>query len=433
LSVKANSLWFLAGNVAYTLAQWGMVVLVARLGTVQSVGIFALAFAVCAPVVMLANLRLRFVQASDVRHENAFAEYLALRMVTTIMALAAIVVIATWSYGSTETALTIVLVGIAKSFEAMSDVYYGFLQKHQRMDILAASLMIKSVLSLVLFGGGLYFTGDIVVACAGLAIGWGLVFVIMDSMAPVRLGRTDSIAATSAWQTITSAVACLRGGAAVRRIARLAYAAAPLGLVAFLVSLSANIPRYVIEWKFGSEMLGYYAAMSYFMVAAVTLMSSVGQAAMPRLAQLFSASESGPFKAMLTRLTVVALAAGVMAVAIAMIMGGPLLRIFYGPAYVQHQNVFNVLMVATALNFVAMNLWYAITAMREFRIQLPLFAVDVLIVAAVSMATVPRIGIMGGAVALVAVMTYHVVTCSTLVRRRIAAIGTRSKDPVRTA
>jgi O-antigen/teichoic acid export membrane protein len=122
-----------------------------------------------------------------------------------------------------------------------------------------------------------------------------------------------------------------------------------------------------------------------------------------------------------------------MAVAIAMIMGGPLLRIFYGPAYVQHQNVFIVLMVATSLNFVAMNLWYAITAMREFRIQLPLFAVDVLIVAAVSMATVPHIGIMGGAVALVAVMTYHVVTCSTLVRRRIAAIGTRAIDPVRTA
>ena len=55
------------------------------------VGEFALGLAITSPVMVFSMLQLRVVQATDARHDYSFADYLGLRLVTTILALAAIV------------------------------------------------------------------------------------------------------------------------------------------------------------------------------------------------------------------------------------------------------------------------------------------------------------------------------------------------------
>jgi hypothetical protein len=47
-----NFLWTLSGNVVYAACQWGMLVVLAKLGTHQMVGEFALALAITAPIVV---------------------------------------------------------------------------------------------------------------------------------------------------------------------------------------------------------------------------------------------------------------------------------------------------------------------------------------------------------------------------------------------
>jgi hypothetical protein len=79
LSLGQNFAWALAGNIIYALCQWGIIVVVARLGNPFMVGQFALGLAVATPVLMLTNLQLRVVQATDVKGVYAFGEYLGLR------------------------------------------------------------------------------------------------------------------------------------------------------------------------------------------------------------------------------------------------------------------------------------------------------------------------------------------------------------------
>ena len=45
LSLKSNFAWTLSGNVVYSACQWGMLVLLAKLGTPATVAAFALAVA----------------------------------------------------------------------------------------------------------------------------------------------------------------------------------------------------------------------------------------------------------------------------------------------------------------------------------------------------------------------------------------------------
>src|SRR5262249_33512279 len=89
-SLRANFSWSFCGNVVYAACQWGMLIVLAKLASPESVGRFALGLAVTAPVVMLSNLQLRGVLATDARQEHPYTDYLTLRLFTTSGALAVV-------------------------------------------------------------------------------------------------------------------------------------------------------------------------------------------------------------------------------------------------------------------------------------------------------------------------------------------------------
>ncbi len=81
LRLRENFAWTLAGSAFYHACQWGVLVVLARLEDAETVGRFALALALSAPVMIFANLHLRAVLVTDAGGEHTFAEYLGLRLV----------------------------------------------------------------------------------------------------------------------------------------------------------------------------------------------------------------------------------------------------------------------------------------------------------------------------------------------------------------
>src|SRR3954466_10204757 len=84
LSLRTNFSWTFIGNVVYAGCQWGMLMVLAKRGNPQLVGEYALGLAVTAPVIMLSNLQLRAVLATDANEEHPFSAYLWLRLFTTV-------------------------------------------------------------------------------------------------------------------------------------------------------------------------------------------------------------------------------------------------------------------------------------------------------------------------------------------------------------
>ena len=145
LSLRANFSWTFVGNVFYAGCQWGMLALLTKLVSPEMVGQFALGLAITAPVMLFASLQLRTVQATDARREYLFGDYLGLQLITTALALLVIVAVVLLAGYHWEAALVILAVGMAKAFESISDVFYGLLQQHERMDRIAKSKMIKGL------------------------------------------------------------------------------------------------------------------------------------------------------------------------------------------------------------------------------------------------------------------------------------------------
>jgi O-antigen/teichoic acid export membrane protein len=362
LSLRQNFAWTVLGNVVYAACQWGMLVALAKLGSPSLVGQFALGLALCAPVMMLANLQLRSVQATDARNEYRFGDYLALRLATTALAFAAICLIAWLAGYRWQTALVVILVGVAKSVESFSDVIYGLMQKYERLDRIAIAMMLRGVGSVVVFGLGLWFTRSVAWAVVALAGWWSAVLLTYERQTGGELLKAFSSADerfAPAWHW--------------ERMRRLAWLSLPLGVVMVLISLNTNIPRYFVEHYLGEAALGYFAALAYVMVAGYTVMGALGQSAAPRLARYYQSNRSA-FKRLLAKMLLVAAAVGAAGILVAVLWGRPLLTLLYRRDYAEHADVFVWVMIAAAVSYVASMLGYGMTAARIFRAQVPLFA-----------------------------------------------------------
>ncbi len=108
-----------------------MLSLLAKLGSGEMLGEYALAVAVITPLAMLSHLNLRAVLATDMEYRHAFGDYLAVRLATTAAVLAAMGVIALVSGYPATVAASMILVGVSLSVEIISDIYYAALQRRR--------------------------------------------------------------------------------------------------------------------------------------------------------------------------------------------------------------------------------------------------------------------------------------------------------------
>lgn len=382
LSLRQNVSWTTAGNLIYALCQWGVLTAIAKTGTPAMVGMFALGLAITAPVMQFANLQLRGVQATDARREFAFGDYAALRLVTTVLALAVTAGIALWIDRSRETTAVILLIALAKAVDALSDVIYGYFQQLERMDVIARAQVANGVLSLALVAAGLILVDDIVVGVGGYLVGSIVPLVAYTIPVARRAVRVGGSANTM-----------VRWNASALR--QLTWTALPLGVVMLLISLNANIPRYVVEHEQGERGLGVFAALAYTIVAAGMVVTAVGQAISPRLARQYAAGAVDGFRELLARAIFASLALGAFGAVAALVAGRPVISLLYTSEYADDSVALAILALAGGVTFAASFAGFGMTAVRRFRAQVPVFVVVVLSTAVTSLVVVPAFGLRG--------------------------------------
>ena len=428
LSLKRNFCWTLAGNVIYAGCQWGMLVVLAKLGNPEMVGQFSLGLAITAPIIMFANLQLRAIQATDARDEYRFGDYLGLRLITTVLALLVIAGVSLGCGYPASTAGIIVVIGLAKAFETLSDVIYGLLQRHERMDRIAISMSIKGPLSLIALGVGVYMTRDVLWGAAGMAMAWlGLLLTydvrsgifVQKALARQRAAGIDAVSAEDRRALLHEAT--LRPYWDTPTLRRLAWISLPLGIVMMLISLQVNIPRYFVARYCGVHDLGIFSALAYLQAAGITVVGALGQSAVPRLARYRADQRAAAFRGLLYRLLGIGLGLGTGGVLVAIVAGRPLLTLLYRPEYAEQVHVFIWIMVGAGIGYVSAFLGYAMTAARYFVCQLPLFIVTTTTTAAACYLLVPSYCLVGAACATVIATTVSLVGSAVIVAHAMRA------------
>jgi O-antigen/teichoic acid export membrane protein len=415
VSLRRNLSWTATGNIAYAGSQWAMIALLAKFGTPDMVGQFAFALALTAPAVLLSNLALRLLHATDAKNDYTFGEYLGLRMITISVAAAALITFAlAWPYGA-EIATVIIAVTLAKAFESTSDIYYGFLQKRERMDRVARSLLSKSALSLMAWTVGIFLTGTAVGATIGLAAAWLTGLLLVDRRSARAVARIDG------------EPDALRPSFDGRRMWLLTRMALPLGLGSMLISFNTNLPRYFIQAHLGPYELGIFAAMAYVVVAGNTVIFAIAQSVGPRLSRRYAEGDLPGARRLFAKMLGVGVAAAVLGVATALLAGDLVLSLLYTPEYAARSGLLALIMVAGGIGYVSSLVGAANTAARCIKPQLPLELTTTALTAGLCYLWVPAYGLTGAAWALAAAAAYKLTGSSLIqfyaVRRIRASLG----------
>lgn len=356
LSLRQNFSWIFVGNLVYAGCQWGFLVILAKMGTPEMVGQFALGFAIATPVMLLLNLQLRAVQATDAEHQYEFQHYLMVRLMATLLAGGIIGAIVYLSGFTQETATVVLIISLAKAIEAISDVMYGCLQQHERMDWIGHSLILRGLTALLALSMGFLLAG-LSGAVWGLALAWGFVLLGHDLLRVEMVlssRRSRSMRDSGQWRS------------PLQPLMTLTKVAFPLGLAGALISLNANIPRYFVESSLGQEALGIFAAMTYLPIAGTMLITALGHATIPRLSKYYTARNYAAFWQLLRTLVGIGAGMGVLGVAVAIALGKVLLTVLYRPEYAAHTDIFVWVMVSAAIGYIGNYLGYGITATRNF-------------------------------------------------------------------
>src|SRR5689334_19060156 len=265
-SLRSSFAWTLAGNVVYAAGQWALLSLIAKLGSAEMLGQYALAVAITSPVAMLSHLNLRAVIATDVAGKHPFGDYVVVRLLATVVGLAAIATLAWIAAPGARMVPVILAAGVAQSAENVSDTFYGAFQRKDRMDKIARSMMGRALLSATALGVVLWITRDVVFATVALAVARVISLLLFDIRTGESLARGPRSGQWLIFQT-----------------------ALPLGAVLMLVTLNTNLPRYAIERTLGTRELGGFAAAASFLTTGNTVVNALGQSATPRLARFFAA------------------------------------------------------------------------------------------------------------------------------------------------
>jgi len=393
LTLRKNIAFTLIGNVIYNISQWGWLMLLAKFLDKESIGIFALALAITAPVFLFSGMQLRSLYVTDAINTNKFSDYLSLITVISLGSFALLIIYALFFVSDIDLRLTIIAITFAKMLENTSDLFQGFFQKKQRMDIVSTSLILKGLVSLICFFILLYLTGKIYLASFGIAFSWLLIFVFYD------LRKALSSFYQSRKFNINVSMAITRFMQEFSWDNRLLLLALPLGGVIGLVSLNSNIPKYFISHYLGHEMLGVFAAVGYIVMVGRLIDISIGQAFAPRMAFYIRDKNRIGFLKLCLNYFSFGFIVSMFSIIIVYWFGDTILNILYTKEFGQYNRIFLILILSNGIIWSFSFLNHSMIIFRNTTEQFFITVLSTVILFIACLVLIPQVGLIGGAYA----------------------------------
>ena len=205
-----------------------------------------------------------------------------------------------------------------KYVEGFLDLSYAYMQKSNNWKSLAISTVVRCVLLVVVFASVYVLADHLAVALIAVTGFSALFYLIFDRRfdPPVRaadLFDFSRLASARRWGLVVLLL--------------------PLAVSSVVMSLSMNAPRFLIDVILGPAELGYFAAVSHFVVLGAVATGSVGHAILPVLAEAIRGRREREFwRQLIAIMAAVQVACGLGIVA-SVFLGGELLRFLYGNAF----------------------------------------------------------------------------------------------------
>lgn len=404
------------GQVLYAFSQWLVLALLSAFGGAGQSGDYVLILATTSPIFMLFDLLLRVTRATDHQYGEQFRTYLVLRSICLCFAVLISIGLVWYLDGGLMGLLAgLLLFRVGDSFSNLS---FGGYQRVNAADEIGRSLTAKGIVTLIAIAVVIPLTKDAIWAAATMgliSIYWGLFRDL-----PGAWSRNESELPLR-WSTLWNETD-------FQAVLRVTKRSLPLGFDSFVSSLSLNMPRYCIEYSFGRDALGVFGVIQQLAFAVQMLIGAVGHTGVSVLAERRKRGDSTGFWRLFNRMIATSAGLGVLAI----VGGGSvlpwLLPMALGEAYLDQFWLILTLLAASCLAGMQRMAGRGIQASGSYFIYT---AMDCLLFVGTTIAAltlVPKMGSVGGALALVIGFIVSIVATFIYVYWRLWPKGSESSE-----
>ncbi len=385
-SQKSIYIWNIVGSVSNSLMSVFLMIFVTRVLNDNQSDVFSIAWAFGMQASSIGLFQVRLYQATDVTEKYDFLGYRKLRYYTVVAMIAYTIIYILYRRYSLYKATVILLICLGKAIEAFSDVYQGWFQQKERLDLAGKSQTLRVFFDVFVFSVCLFVFHNLLWGCISYALSHIITFLIMENRYYIAIKtiyqpKKDN-SSSSLFQLVIS---CL-----------------PLFMNAFIINNIFNLPKFAIDRYTESGLLEAGTQTHYsilFMPASVlNLAFIVFRPLITSMAIEWNAGEKTNFLRIIQKIAFYLFVFAVVLMIGSWFFGCPVLSFIYNTDLCKYQLPLLILIIGGIINTFMYLLDNAITVIRKQSYLIIAYAVTWVYAQSVSNIFVKSMGILGGAI-----------------------------------
>ena len=357
-SEKNIYLWNIAGSFSNALASVLFLVAVARVTGSKESDIFSLAWSIAQLTLTVGTFQVRLFQATDVEGRFSFHHYLFFRILTVAaMMLVAVFYIFHYHYTGLKAAVILSLCAY-KAVEALSDVYQGWFQLKERLDLAGKGMTFRVILSLAVFIITLGVSGNLLLSCLIMTLISIACFILFEIRYMVQSGFQKEASETAK-----------KRQKGIRALGDIFVKCFPLFLNAYLVMLIFNAPKMAIDRAItaGNMEAGMQTVYNiiFMPTTVINLVYLVFQPVVTKMAIEWNTGHSDEYLKLIRKVILGLTFIDIFILAGGYLLGIPVLAAVYGVNLGNTRKALMLLLLAGGLNTLVNVLDNALTVIRK--------------------------------------------------------------------
>lgn len=318
-SGKEIFVWNILGSLANSVLSVITLMLVTRMLNNGETDIFSIAWSISQMMATIATFQIRTYQATDVKEYFKFSQYLIFRILCImIMIISSIGYIVVKHYDLYKAGI-ILIICLFRAIDALADVYEGYFQQKERLDLAGKAVTYRIVIAIVFFALSLVLFRNLMISSIVLLTSYILSFCVFNVRYSIKV---KCFKVKEVWNKEFS------------WIWKLVKEGAPIFVNAFLMMAITNAPKMKIDSAIDSGQLanGTQTVFSIlFMPASVlTLAYIVFRPLLTRMAIAWTDGKKKEFLKIIFLITLCLFVMGIFLMLGSAWLGIPILSLLYG-------------------------------------------------------------------------------------------------------
>ncbi len=399
-SQRSIYIWNITGSIANALLSIVALMIVTRFLDDRQADIFSIAWSISLLMATVGTFQIRMYQATDVKGVFCFRQYHLFRIITVcVMMVSSYIYILMRGYTGKK-ALVVMVICLFRAVDSMADVYEGWFQQKERLDLAGKALTYRIIVAVIGFGIGLALTKDLLFSCLILVASYMICYVFYDlryykAVDAFRSNVTEGM--KGAW------------------IVKMVLEGFPLFINAFLIASIMNAPKMVLDTVIEQGMLeqGVQTAFNIIFMPAsfLNLAYIVFRPLITKMAVMWNVGEEKEFLKILIKVEIALVGIGIVILAGSALIGIPALSFVYAVELAEYKRELLVVIIGGCIYTFAAVLDNALVVIRMQYVLVLSYVVTYLYIKIAAKVMIGSWGVLGGAISYATAMgVFFVVT-----------------------